>query len=220
MKNKKFLAVLVAASVVVLGGVAFVVQGQLLSGNMFSKTALSGPVSGVKPLSVPVSGVKPLSVASVGWNMSRAQLAELLYTANPIKLQTRVTPECTFSDVNSTIPAKKAIEVLCMKKVIKGNPDGTYGPAHSVNRANAAVAISRMFLGNSDTETSGSSSTFADVSANQYYTAAINTLAHYKVFENNDSGSKFFPASALTVGRAQFWLQNAVKNIPASSWLK
>jgi len=209
MKNKKFLSVLVVLGVLVAGGVALVVQGQFLGGNMFSKAPLSA-------YNLPVSGVKPLSVAVSGASISRAQFAELLMKANPLVMKGRVTPECTFSDVSNAIPAKNAISVLCVKGVLKGYADGTFGPAKTVNRAEAAVAFYRTFLfSGPDTSYSG---VYTDVQLSSWYALPVNALAHYSVFESGNSS--FFPSSSLSVSRAKTWAANAVKNIPSSYWLK
>lgn len=223
--SKKFWAILVAVVVVAVATVAVVTEGQFLKG-FFRLTPLSAKaVSGTKPLSAPVSGVKPLSIAKPGLNenITRAQLAVLLTDTLGTNLTFPASAKnpylgC-FKDIASLI-AEPSICYLKSKDVMQGYADGTFKPATTVLRSEAAKIFTMSFLYKS-TMSSSTPQQYKDVVKGTWYYDYVQAVAVSKIADiKGGMNASFFPGMTLSVGRAQYWVGNAKKNVPVANWLK
>lgn len=222
-KNKKFYAILLAVAIAAVVVVAVAAQGQFLKGGFFGRfKPLSVPASGVKPLSsFPVSGVKPLSVAKPGANenITRAQLAQLLVDAIAPNFVSGGPSGC-FKDVKDLI-VEQAVCYLVQKEVMSGYAGGNFGPANSVNRAEAAKLFNLVFLNLAPSPTKPIPQQYKDVLPDTWFYTSVNQDAVYGILDiKSGIGANFYPSYNLTVGRAKYWVENAKKNVSPSLWLK
>lgn len=75
-------------------------------------------------------------------NLTRAEAATIFYR---LLVNTNVMKSVTFSDVKAGSWYYEAVSVLAGKGVIKGYPDGTFGPNRTVTRAEFCTMASRFF---------------------------------------------------------------------------
>lgn len=96
----------------------------------------------------------------------------------------------TFEDISSSGSAKKAIEVLASKGIIKGTSENRFSPSRTISRADFVLLLSRVF----DWQALSGSS-FTDVPINAYYSDALRSARTlgvikgigYNQFKPNDS---------------------------------
>lgn len=78
-------------------------------------------------------------------NITRAEMAKLMAGALKLKNKLPANPNLSFEDA-SGIPdwAKESVGLAAGAAIIKGMPDGTFAPARTATRAEAATMISRL----------------------------------------------------------------------------
>ncbi len=81
-----------------------------------------------------------------------------------------IAEAATFSDVPSTYVYANAITALADKGVINGNPDGTFAPSRSVNRAEFLTMLYRV---SHLTPDAPAQSCFKDVPASAWFTGVV-----------------------------------------------
>lgn len=160
---------------------------------------------------------------SLNSNISKVELMKLLSVTlaekvgDDLSLYTCVP----FSDEDPNAWYVNYICYMYEKGFIKGNADGTFGLNKSISRAEAAKLFVAVFDKVKDPygliafggDESKLPAPYADVSNFQHwyfifvYRAATLEIADVKAFV----GAKFYPATALTQGRAQYWNNNLKK---------
>ena len=137
--------------------------------------------------------------------VSRAQMAA--YISRALARGDRKVPEpspgatASFSDVPESHWAYKYVEHAAQEGVVKGYPDGTYGPDVSVNRAQMAVFIARaMWLIDPDEPMDTAPELFGDVPAGYWAGTAIEACVEYGIVRGY-RGDSYAPE--LTVSRDQ-----------------
>lgn len=96
--------------------------------------------------------------------------------------------------------ADTTIEVMVEKGIVKGNPDGTFKPNDSLNRAEAAALIFRV-LNMGEDMAGPEAKPFSDVELGLWYTIYIDTLKTLGVVKGNPDGT-YKPAA--NINRAEF----------------
>jgi hypothetical protein len=100
-----------------------------------------------------------------------------------------------FPDVSDNNPHKGAIESLARAGIIKGNPNGTYSPDRTVNRAEF-LKLLYSATNRTPTETSGC---FSDVESGSWYELYVcDAASKENGFVNGYSDGKFRPASPVS----------------------
>ncbi|MFA5855356.1 MAG: S-layer homology domain-containing protein [Candidatus Gracilibacteria bacterium] len=110
----------------------------------------------------------------------------------------------TFAD-GADIPewASNAIATLVEAGVLEGNVDGTFAPASSLNRAEAAAMLWRILLagGMDDITVDGTSDSFSDVPGAEWYAHYVEGLKFLGLVTGNPDGT-YQPAEYMN--RAEF----------------
>ena len=77
--------------------------------------------------------------------LTRAELAAILSRVLVQKLGEQKPPQANFAD-QQQIPAwaREAVNIVAQKSIVKGYPDGTYGPQKEITRAETAAMIARL----------------------------------------------------------------------------
>lgn len=109
----------------------------------------------------------------------------------------------TFADVNQNQTFYDAIEFLASQGIVKGYPDGTYGPAIILNRAEMVKIIAegsaKYYALPDDTfDSYAGKSCFNDVKANQWYTKYVCYGKEKGWIVGYENGSKFKPEQKVT----------------------
>lgn len=97
----------------------------------------------------------------------------------------------TFSDVPTSYWGYPAISSLSSKGIVSGYPDGTFKPEASITRAEFAT----MLVNALGLNTSGTTSTFTDVTADAWYYGTVNAAASAKLVSG--TGNNLFAPNAL-----------------------
>lgn len=105
------------------------------------------------------------SVLSTPFPMRRISLVALATLALP-----SIALAVSFSDVSSTHIYREQIETLADRGIIKGNPDGTFNPAGTVNRAELLTLLYRAA---GKTPSTPTKACFKDVSTDAWYSAVV-----------------------------------------------
>ncbi len=106
-----------------------------------------------------------------------------------------------FDDVSSSHFAATAIEAMTSAGIVEGNPDGTFAPNNTLNRAEAAQLFDRVRSALGLPATGTGTRQFNDVKANEWYASAIQRLHELEVVRGNPDGS-YHPGEAIN--RAEF----------------
>lgn len=80
-----------------------------------------------------------------------------------------VSAASSFSDVNDSYKYKNAVDYLFDEGVVSGNPDGTFRPYNSLNRAE----LTKIVIESLDIQTDSSVSCFPDVASGEWYTKYV-----------------------------------------------
>ena len=122
-----------------------------------------------------------------------------------------------FPDVASDQWYYKAVSQASDAGYVTGYKSGTFGPADTLTRAQAAVIICRYFGGEgSDAD----SAAFPDVKAGSYYTASVNWAVENGVINGKTAkdGTRYFdPNGPLTRAELCVIVGNAAKNLAGKS---
>ncbi|MFA4891077.1 MAG: S-layer homology domain-containing protein [Candidatus Gracilibacteria bacterium] len=199
MTNKgKVLAAVIAVAVVLAGGVGLYFKGGDLMGKIFG------------------SG-----------NITRAELAKVVVAAAYPWWSAEAGGGSCFSDVPEDSWYVDYVCYLVNKDIMKGDPDGTFGPKKTVSRAEAAEIFWSAYVdavGGEDNvpQTVNGAQIFArtpysDVSNDTWYYQYVVGDAALGILDvkawaavSGEKGStgknnKFYPGNLLTKGRAQSW---------------
>lgn len=132
--------------------------------------------------------------------------------------------EPLFSDIGKNHPNAKAIKYLKEKDILSGNPDGTFKPEGTINRAEFAKIILLALNINPEPETGN---VFSDVPKDSWFATYAETAAKNGLIKGYPDGS-FGPAN--TINRAELFTmlsrateQNEVNgggftDVPEGSW--
>lgn len=109
----------------------------------------------------------------------------------------------TFTDVNGNQTFYDAIEFLASQAIVNGYPDGTYGPAIILNRAEMIKIIAegsaKYYAWPTDTfDSYANKSCFTDVKANQWYTKYVCYGKEKGWVVGYENGKKFKPDQKVT----------------------
>lgn len=102
-----------------------------------------------------------------------------------------------FSDVDSGRWSYESIEFISDKGLISGYGDGTFKPARTITRAEAAVIVNNYLIEEGRLTENYTTNDFTDVPSDAWYTQAINNTYHEGVFSGDGKGH-FNPDSTLT----------------------
>lgn len=125
-------------------------------------------------------------------------------TTNPNPSRPGVSGSGYFYDMANHTWAAQAVDYLYLNGVVNGVSSTDYGPARQVLRRDFVVMLCRAF------NFSGSSTTsFADVPRNTYYSQAIATAKELNIVSG--SGNNFRPNAALTREDAMVMIYNSLE---------
>jgi hypothetical protein len=120
--------------------------------------------------------------------INRAEFAKVILLALNIKPEPATGER--FSDVPQDAWFATYAETAAKNGLIKGYPDGSFGPANTINRAELFTMLSRAAEQN---EANGSA--FADVPEGSWFAAAAEFAGENELL---DFGSRFYPAQVMT----------------------
>jgi hypothetical protein len=112
-------------------------------------------------------------------------------TAAGSSTTTTTTATPTFSDVPTSYWGYYAISSLSSKGVVSGFPDGTFEPNTSITRAEFASMLAKALVLN----TGGTTGTFTDVTAGDWYYGSVNAAASAGLVSG--MGDNLFAPNAL-----------------------
>lgn len=114
--------------------------------------------------------------------------------ARPVLLPSDSVEETpAFSDIDDLPWAKDAIEFLYKKKVVNGNPDGTFAPNNNVTRAEfIKMVVEAMGIGSAYDHTP-----FSDVAPDSWYATYVARAYKEGIALGDDSG-RFYPEEPIT----------------------
>ncbi len=116
-------------------------------------------------------------------------------------VETEETIEATgFTDVSESHWAFVHIQAMAAAEIVEGNPDGSFAPDASLNRAEIAVMLNRI-LSKFGTIIDILSLQFSDVEESAWYAEAVLNLKELTVVEGNPDGT-YRPSEAIN--RAEF----------------
>lgn len=98
-----------------------------------------------------------------------------------------------FSDIEGVDWAIEAIEYLSKKKIVNGNPDGSFAPNKNVTRAEF-IKMVMAAMGSKATE---SEECFNDVESDAWYAPYVNA-AYYEGLVLGDENGNFYPEAPIT----------------------
>lgn len=132
----------------------------------------------------------------------------------------------TFSDVDAKQMYSTAIEFLTANGIVKGYPDGSYGPDKILNRAELLKIIAEGSAKNANQDTSvfdsyNGEKCFSDVKANQWYTKYICFAKANNWVVGYEKGKLFKPDQKVTFVEAlkmTFKAFNLSYNETATPW--
>lgn len=113
----------------------------------------------------------------------------------------------SFTDVDITTDAGKAIYALTDAGVITGYPDKTFKPSLSVNRAEFITMMVRAL----DVLNADAKSTFDDVPASQWYYAHVSSAVQSGLIKGYEDNT-FRPANSITRGEVMTVLYRSLNN--------
>jgi len=99
----------------------------------------------------------------------------------------------TFKDVSTSFRAYKEISYLAQGKIVNGDSNGYYNPSRSVTRAEAAAMIGRAL----NLDGTKRSTSFKDVSANNFASGYIQAAVEQKIISGYNDGT-FRPNANVT----------------------
>lgn len=102
--------------------------------------------------------------------------------------------------------SKKEVEALASKLVVKGTGDNTFSPNRNITRAEFAALIVRAL----SLDATGTTSSFKDVSAGQWYTAAVATAAKAGIISGYVDGT-FKPNATVSRSEMSAMISRALK---------
>ena len=114
--------------------------------------------------------------------------------ARPVLLPSESVEETpAFLDIDDLPWAKDAIEFLYKKKVVNGNPDGTFAPNNNVTRAEfIKMVVEAMGIGSAYDQTP-----FSDVAPDSWYATYVARAYKEGIALGDDSG-RFYPEEPIT----------------------
>lgn len=124
--------------------------------------------------------------------VSLAVTTTVLFSTNLVEVSAR-----EFSDVSPGRWSYESIENISNKCLINGYEDGSFKPANTITRAEAAVIINNYLFKEERLSENYSSNNFSDVPTNTWYTQAVNNTYHEGIFSGDGKGH-FNPNSTLT----------------------
>ena len=101
-----------------------------------------------------------------------------------------------FTD-NDEISYEEAADVMSAVGLIEGFEDGSFDPAGTLTREQAATLVTRMLLGDNANNLGVEGSTFKDVAATRWSASAIEYCASLGLIDGAGDGN-FYPAGQLT----------------------
>lgn len=122
------------------------------------------------------------------------------------------TSQLPFSDISSSHWAADNIHTIYNNGITSGYPDGTYGPAKEVTRAELAVYIIRALEG--EPSEACTASLFTDVPSGHWACKYIQRLVELGII-NSDPTEPFKPADAATRVRMAEHIVRALEGVPA-----
>ncbi|OME87774.1 hypothetical protein BK120_00090 [Paenibacillus sp. FSL A5-0031] len=140
-------------------------------------------------------------------------MTEVTIVHNTNSLYGVVQNKITFEDMIGHW-AKKEVEALASKMIIKGTTDRTFTPNNKVTRAQFAALIVRG-LGLS---TENVTNVFTDVSAASWYALEVNTAAKFGLVQGVGNGT-FNPEQLITREQMVVMIMNAVSLIQGTSMM-
>lgn len=102
-----------------------------------------------------------------------------------------------FSDVSSDRWSYVSIEDISNKGLISGYEDGSFKPARTITRAEAATIVNNYLIREGKLTQEYTSNDFTDVPANAWYVQAVNNTYNMGIFSGDGKGH-FNPNSTLT----------------------
>ncbi len=141
--------------------------------------------------------------------ITRAELAKLIVDAMKVPLTTSGGPH--FPDVAPGVWYYPYVETAYSHGWMVGYPDGTFKPANTVNRAEAAKIFTLSVVFNcSNSHQYPYNPYYQDTPSTQWFYGAVNRLADCKMVDILPGPkSNYFPATLLSNGRAQYMITNA-----------
>jgi hypothetical protein len=131
--------------------------------------------------------------------------AQNLTTSKIYTVNFTVIMPATFSDVSTSYWGYNAISSLGSKGIVSGYPDGTFKPEASITRAEFATMLVRALGLN----TSGTTSTFTDVTADAWYYGYVNAAASANLVAGI-GGNMFAPNALITREQMAVMVVNAL----------
>ncbi|MDO8649138.1 MAG: S-layer homology domain-containing protein [Candidatus Peregrinibacteria bacterium] len=115
--------------------------------------------------------------------------------------QTYVAPS-TFSDVSPQYQYKKEIETVVEMGFFSGNPDGTFNPDASINRAEFAAIMTKDASDEYRAYCKAIPSSYNDVAEDAWYKEATCLAKEMGIMQGMDDGSSFGPAENVNLAQA------------------
>lgn len=107
----------------------------------------------------------------------------------------------SFSDMDDSHWAFADVQTMTDLSIVEGNPDGSFAPEDSLNRAEAATLLERIYLALGGTASTDADAEFTDVDGTEWYAGSVFQLHAIGVINGNPDGS-FAPDQ--NVNRAEF----------------
>lgn len=117
------------------------------------------------------------------------------------------TTACVFSDVEASRWSRTAIATMTNAGIVTGYPNGTFGPAKSVTRAEFAAIAARF-----DSETYTGENLFPDI--NGHWAAAYINQAAVKGWVKGDENGNFRPDAPITRAEAVTLINRVLDRLP------
>lgn len=129
--------------------------------------------------------------------VNRAEALKMIFEAAGI-VPDQTSKESTFPDVKSGDWFHKYVELARRLEIVKGNPDGTFAPARSVNRAEMLKMMLETYRFNQ--KDWAAQTMFSDVNKDNWFAAYVNYAGHIGLVQKDENG-KVFPEQNLTRGQ-------------------
>ncbi len=126
---------------------------------------------------------------------------DVMETTLEEETETTSASDHEFMDVPGDHFAATAIEAMTSAGIVEGNPDGSFAPNNTLNRAEAAQLFDRVRSALGLPANGTGTRQFNDVKANEWYAGAIQRLHQLEVVRGNPDGS-YHPGEAIN--RAEF----------------
>jgi hypothetical protein len=191
--------------------------GGLFQGALFPNLKLSAPSKVLDGSQIKLADgvVKPQggpSLEELNKDVTRAELIQLIANRYVALGKGSVEPKALgcFADAVGH-SNEKAICWALEQKYVQALPDGLFHVNQSVSRAEAAKLFKQVFFATTSNSDALKNQLFSDVPLDAWFASYVNELAlldkaMVKPNLKDLSKSWFFPGTALTKGRATYWL--------------